>query len=109
MILFASKQLKFVKLSTGNFKNFNNTPLCADIQVSVRRRLFDLLVPGFFPEQFYRVRRKVIKNKLISFLFLTHGNLSKQTVKREVKKREFLASTEIHTKTIILNIKRMIF
>ena len=28
------------------------------------RRLFDLLVPGSFPDQFYRVGREVIKNKV---------------------------------------------
>ena len=49
----------------------------------VRQRLLDLLVPGSFPDQFYRVRREVIKNKVD---FLTHGNLSRQTVRREVKK-----------------------
>ena len=28
----------------------------------IRRRLLDLLVPGSFPDQFYRVGREVIKN-----------------------------------------------
>ena len=53
----------------------------------IRRWLLDLLVPGSFPDQFYRVGREVIKNKVdFLFFFLTHGNLSKQTVVREVKK-----------------------
>ena len=47
----------------------------------VRRLLFDLLVPVSFPDQYYRVGREVIKNKVDFFsLSLTHGNLSKQTV-----------------------------
>ena len=71
--------------------------VCA--QYLVRRRLLDLLVPGSFPDQLYRVGREVIKNKVdFLFFFLTHGNLSKQTVGREVKKEsDFLASTKIHT------------
>ena len=51
----------------------------------IRRRSLDLLIPGSFPDQFYRVGRGVIKNK-VDF-FLTHGNLSKQTVGREVKNK----------------------
>ena len=30
----------------------------------LRRRLLDLLVPGSFPDQFYRVGREVIRNKV---------------------------------------------
>ena len=30
--------------------------------IPMRRRLLDLLVPGSFPDQFYRVRREVIQN-----------------------------------------------
>ena len=53
----------------------------------IRRRLLDLLVPGSCPDQIYRVGREVIKNKVdFLFFFLTHGNLSKQTVGIEVKK-----------------------
>ena len=54
---------------------------------TLRRRILDLLVPGSFPDQFYRVGRELIQNKVgFFFFFLTHGNLSKQTVGREVKK-----------------------
>ena len=48
--------------------------------------VFGLLVPGSFLDQLYRVRREVIKNNFdFLFFFLTHGTLSKQTVRREVK------------------------
>ena len=36
---------------------------------TLRRRLLDLLVPGSFPDQFYRVGREVIKNKVDFFSF----------------------------------------
>ena len=56
-------------------------------QMKVRRRLIDLLIHGSFPDQFYRVGREVIKNKVDFYIFfLIHGNLSKQTVGRELKK-----------------------
>ena len=32
--------------------------------MNIRRWLLDLLVPGSFPDQFYRVRREVIGNKV---------------------------------------------
>ena len=52
----------------------------------IRRQLFDLLVLGSFPDQFYRVGREVIRNKVdFIIFFLIHGNLSKQTVGREEK------------------------
>ena len=37
-----------------------------------RQRLLDLLVPGSFPDPFYRVRREVIKDKVDFFSFLQH-------------------------------------
>ena len=53
----------------------------------IRRRLLDLMIPGSFPDQFYRVGREVIKNKVDFFKKnLVHVNLSKQTGGREVKK-----------------------
>ena len=69
------------------------------LQTAIRRRLLDLLVPGYFPDQLHRVGREVIKNKVdFKNNKLTHGNLSKQTVGREVKKlSDFLTSTKIHT------------
>ena len=39
------------------------------IIIFIRRRLLDLLVPGSFPDHFYRVGREVIKNKVDFFLF----------------------------------------
>ena len=42
------------------------------LQFVIMRRLFDLLVPGSFPDQFYRVGREVIKNKLIFWLLLKY-------------------------------------
>ena len=64
---------------------------------SIRRRSLDLLVPGSFPNQFYSVGREVIKKKIF-FFFLTHGNLNKQTVRRDVKNKViFLTSVKIHT------------
>ena len=36
--------------------------------IKVRRRLIDILVPGFFPDQFYRVGREV-KKKNVFFFF----------------------------------------
>ena len=52
---------------------------------TTRRRLFDLLVPGSFPDQYYRVGREVIKIKVDFKEKLTHENVSKRTVGREVK------------------------
>ena len=52
----------------------------------LRRRLIDILVPGFFPDQFYRVGREVNKNKVDFFFFFYLEMLSRQTVWREVKK-----------------------
>ena len=55
--------------------------------VFIRRRLIDILVPGFFPDQFHRVRREVNKNKVDFFLKNFYVEmLSRQTVGREVKK-----------------------
>ena len=34
----------------------------------IRKRLLDLLVTGSFPDQFYRVRREVIENKVDYFI-----------------------------------------
>ena len=39
------------------------------VAIPLRRWLLDLLVPGSFPDQFYRVEREVIKNK-VDFFFL---------------------------------------
>ena len=60
------------------------------LTIRVRRRLLDLLVPGSFEDKFYSFF-------FFSF-FLTHRNLSKQTVGKEVKnENDFLAITKIHT------------
>ena len=73
-----------------NYKNINTR--------AIKWRLFDLLVPVSFPDQFNRVGREVVKNKVDLKNKLTHGNLSKQTVGKGVKKySDFLASTKIHT------------
>ena len=40
------------------------------VNQSIRRRLLDLLVPGSFLEQFYRVGREVIKNNADFFSFI---------------------------------------
>ena len=49
------------------------------------------MVPESFPDQFYMIGREVVQNKIDFFLnSLTHGNLSKQTVGREVKKIKWI-------------------
>ena len=55
-------------------------------QVHVRRRLLDLLVTGSFPDQFYRVGREVIKNKVDFFFFFFNTRKSKLANSWEVKK-----------------------
>ena len=53
------KQEQYLLTST----HFLKILFCEE-DTSIRRRLFDLLVPGSFPDQFYRVGGEVIKNKV---------------------------------------------
>ena len=57
----------------------------------VRRQLIDILVPGFFPDRFYRVGKEVNKNKVDLKNKKNYVEmLSRQTVGREVKKNKVI-------------------